>query len=352
MIFRQQSAGFLVALVAALVLAGCGSSGQSESAQSGNPDASEAHSLPSGWSSADLSAHFKAPAEPIDLISCASGPFCMIAAGPQSVAFEGGQFSGAQEIASGGEAYGAVQPIALSCASSHFCMAISQEYSYFTWNGSTWRAAGEVPGEVVSGGTGALSCGADGHCVAIGADGETGTASMLSFEGGRWSSSPIDDDGQLLTQVSCASAEYCQMLGNDGDVFTYDGKSWGPPVRVTVADDQEANDVMSSVSCASGPLCLGAGHLGGAVLVDRGNGFEQLPGAPELLDVAPEACGSLTFCLVTPLSSRRFESFDGRRFRSIAQPPGNPELEFLSCTEDGLCMASVAETDEILTFNK
>jgi hypothetical protein len=275
----------------------------------------------------------------------------MILAGPQSVAFDGEGFAAAKEIAAA-ESYGAVVPIALACSSEHFCMVIGQEYGYFTWDGSRWREGGRVPGEVVSGGIGALSCPADGRCVAIGEDGEQGSASMLSYEGGKWSSSPFDDDGQLLTQVSCASADYCQLLGNDGDVFTFDGKSWSPASHVTVADQQEANDSMASISCATGPICLGAGHLGGAVLLDRGSGFEPLPDAPELLDIAPGACGSATFCLVTPVSSRRFESFDGKSFKSVAQPPGDQEMGYLSCTSDEVCVASVTETDEVLVFRR
>lgn len=328
------------------VITGCGSSGKSAT---GQVEAGESHSLPAGWSSNDLSGKLEGSTEPIELISCASGPFCMILAGGQSVAYDGEEFAAAQEITAA-ESYGGVVPIALSCSSAHFCMAIGQEYGFYTWDGSSWQEGGGVPGEVVSGGIGALSCPSDGRCFAIGEDGEQGSASMLSFAGGRWSSSPFDDDGQLLTQVSCASADYCQLLGNDGDVFTFDGKSWSAASSATVSDQQEANDSMASISCASGPLCLGAGHLGGAVLVDRGDGFEALAGAPELLDVEPGACGSASFCLVTPLSSRRFESFDGKSFKAVAQPPGSPELGYLSCTSEEVCMASVTETDEVLIF--
>ena len=343
---RKLPARLLVAgLCVMFALAGCGSSAGGSSQQSGNGEGGS-HSLASGWSATDLTSNLKA-AERVELISCASGPFCMIWAEPYSVAFDGSEFGAAQQLGAVGTEIEEVHPVALSCTSSHFCMAIGEEYDYYIWDGSTWRVGGRIPGEAVNGGPEALSCGADGQCVAIGEDGGNGTASVLNFRGDKWTSIPMDSGGQLLTGVSCASPEFCQILGNDGYIFSFNGKSGNPPTLTTEAESQ-----IASVSCVTGPFCIGAEHISGTVLINHGESFEQLPGIPQLLDIEPEACGSSRFCLVMPVSSWHFSRFDGRHLHHIVQPRGNPELENLSCTEEEVCMANVSETDKILIYSR
>ena len=112
---------------------------------------------------------------------------------------------------------------------------------------------------------------------------------MLSYEAVKWSSSPFDDDGQLLAQANAPRPTYRQLLGNDGDVFTFDGKSWSTASRATVADQQEANHSMASISCATGPICLGAGHSAAPFSSRPWPWFQPLPEAPELLDTSHRA---------------------------------------------------------------
>jgi hypothetical protein len=353
----------------ALVIAGCGSSSNSDSGHvssslggageasstsgaegsGGSSEGGEASSLRSGWTATALfEGGAPAEIERIERISCAAGPFCMVlSSAGESVTFDGNGFGSPEQISTDEAAlYDTRDPVALSCASSTFCMMIGESYGYYIWDGSSWHSEGTIPSTAVTG-PGSLSCPAEGECVAV-EQGDGRSASVLVFADGTWSSVSMDPDGQSMIGLSCASFDYCQILGNDGDAFTFDAKTGEPPA---LDPGSSIETQIDSTSCVEGPYCLGADHVRGTVFEDHGRGFESQSGIPPLLEIDQGACGSAHFCLVRPVSSYQYAHFDGRKLQPIGQPPGNPELEYLSCTAEEICMASVAETDEAVVYS-
>ena len=112
------------------------------------------------------------------------------------------------------------QPIAVSCVSSSFCMAVG-DYGYFggggtfadEWNGSTWS---NVPVAAANNGStmNAVDCVSTVDCQAVGAD--DGTPLTEEWNGTTWSNAPNAATGvDYLNSVSCTDASYCMAVGYD-----------------------------------------------------------------------------------------------------------------------------------------
>lgn len=347
-----------VALAAILTVSGCGSSpgSASRSATAARTTGEPGAATPAaGWTAVDiektLGATGDAAAREITAISCTQGPFCMVIAGHRSATFDGRQFATAGLL---GGTQAEVESYELSCSSARFCMAMTRAETYFTWNGAGWSPEQKLPMPTgISSGPNYLACPADGDCLAIGQDGAQGEASVLRYTAGAWTSTPFESKGQVLTEVACASQDYCHIVGNEGEIFTFNGTSWTAPAHVSVSDYQGSDDTMNSIACAAGPLCIGAGQLAGVVLIDHGSGFVRASGGPPILDVNPGACGSATFCTVSTLGPMsHFKYFDGLRLQVTAQPPAGVAMGFFSCTQEAVCLGSVRQSDQALIYRR
>lgn len=104
-----------------------------------------------------------------------------------------------------------------SCASALFCVAVGWYYDELgtlrpvieTWNGTSWRATLPPP---PFGATYAwlydVSCGAVGHCVAVG-----GGAWAYVLGNGVWKAIRLPGTGAELASVSCSTATSCVAVG-------------------------------------------------------------------------------------------------------------------------------------------
>jgi hypothetical protein len=281
----------------------------------------------------------------------------MILAGNESLTYSSGQLGSAKSLEPASDVEGGSLGSGVACSSSHFCMLVYGSM-FFTWNGQAWSAQHGLPGGGATGPDG-LACPVDGFCLAIGEDGESGPGSVLTYKNGAWTSAPLNTDGQLLIELTCASQDYCHILGNDGDVFTFNSSTWTPPVRVTVSDDQGSGDIIGNIACAAGPLCLSATGLAGVVLIDHGMGFARLRGVSPILRVGSGSCGSSTFCLIEtlgPMGGTGYHDFDGTKFVPTSQPPSIQFSPVFSCTRDGFCLGSEANgnagTDIVVTYQR
>jgi len=345
----------LVALAAILTVGGCGGSRGAASRSAAAVRTTGEPGAAAGWTTVDiekaLGATGDATAREITAISCTQGPFCMVIAGHRSATFDGRQFATAGLL---GAPQAEVDSYELSCSSARFCMAMTRAETYFTWNGAGWSREQRLPMPTgISSGPDYLACPADGDCLAIGQDGAQGEASVLRYTAGAWMSTAFESKGQLLIEVACASQAYCHIVGNEGEIFTFNGVSWTAPAHVSVSDYQGSDDTMNSIACATGPLCIGAGQLAGVVLIDRGSGFARANGVPPIIDVSPGACGSSTFCTVSTLGpASSFKYFDGVRLQAIAQPPAGVAMNFFSCTQEAVCLSSVSQSDQALIYRR
>jgi len=219
-----------------------------------------------------------------------------------------------------------------------------------------WSGHEGVPGAEGNAGVG-LTCPSDGFCLAIGEDGTQGAATVLQYRSSTWSEQAFNSAGQVLNDITCSSASYCYLLGNDGDAWRFNGSTWGEPVRLTVPDGESTSDVIDEISCAAGPYCMAVGGLGGGVLLDRGSGFKPLPGVVLYNESAVNirgACGSATFCLVRPLGSRGpagYAILNGTHLSSVPSPATPPNGILLSCTSDRFCMNTTGNGTAVVTYS-
>jgi hypothetical protein len=295
-----------------------------------------------------LSASSDASAQQITALSCVSGPFCIAIAGNRSAVFDGRAFKPGPPLAATGQPPPDV--FALSCSSSHFCLALTRSNTYLIWDGSRWSNEMPVPGGTGAAGPNGLECPTDGRCLLIGDDGSDGQGSVINYTNGHWATVSVNPGNNILNELACASANYCYLVGNSGDVLLFNGATWSQPIALSVSDSQGSQDQIDSVACAPGPLCIGAGNLGGGMVIDRGHGFAPLPGVPQALDAGPNDCGSATFCSIWPSGpTLSFGYFDGQRYVS-ANPPPDVQRSTWACTPDRVCVASVAHSDKVLTY--
>ena len=161
----------------------------------------------------------------------------------------------------------------VSCASSHFCVAVDDNGGADTWNGATWTGPIAVGSDVAME---SVSCASSTFCVAVDDRGECihvqrrrvdgpprhrlvkpssmrsrvpvptfcvavdDIGNALTYNGSSWSADDIDGYTQLVS-VSCATASFCVAGDTNGNAFTYNGSSWS---SVTIDDN-----VITSVSC-------------------------------------------------------------------------------------------------------
>jgi hypothetical protein len=357
--------------IGTIALVGCGWSASSTTKQSASSSTAE-HSarqnatnpsqhVPAGWSDLDLTTDFGTSvgsSSQIRALACTSGPFCMILASAETPEWQALPYSSGRPGQAAPVASGVTGGVALACASASFCMLLTQTSNYYTWDGSTWTTHEGVPGNgEVASGDNVLACPANGFCLAIGQDGSQGSATVLEYTDSAWSQNMFNNDGQVLTEISCASPSYCYLLGNTGDAWRFNGSAWGGPSNLTVSDSQGSADVIDEISCAHGPYCIAVGENGGGVLVDHGSGFSPLPGI-EIYNSSGAnirgACGSESFCLVQPLGSTGptgYAILAGTHLTPLSSPPVPPTGIDLSCTADRFCMNDISNTDSVVSYS-
>ncbi len=132
----------------------------------------------------------------------------------------------------------------VSCASAGFCAAVQNGgtaayiYSGGKWTGSQLTGADGGPAHLT-----AVSCPADGSCVA------TGGLNVYQYTGGGWSRGTQLKHSGVFTSVSCASGPVCVAVDNSGEAYSYSHGSWSAPVNVGNGID------LDGVSCSSPGFC-------------------------------------------------------------------------------------------------
>jgi hypothetical protein len=264
-------------------------------------------------------------------VSCSSVSFCLAAdATGNAWTFDGSTWSAAGSVSIGDESV-----TALSCVSPTFCMAgVGAQESVF--NGSTWSAPLLVASddEIES-----LSCPSDAFCMAV-----TRSGMAYTYTSSGWDSGYAFDTPYQAVSVSCASATFCAAVGVAGQAVIYSNGTWSAPSALN-------NETpMDAVSCVAGTSFCMALSDGSYFTTDGTSwtlGAIPDPGNPSVL-----SCVSVTYCMVT----------DGRDFFVVnasattwttAQAPSGPLHGFpysLSCPTSSFCLA-VDWSGAYLTYN-
>ncbi len=209
---------------------------------------------------------------------------------------------------------------AVSCPSRSFCLAVSWDGVYVTWNGgSAWSAPADLPTGSTSGRS-ALSCASATLCLlADGSQNGTTGASMTKYAvwgGERWST-PQTLENIDLWSVSCISASFCMGVGQ---MTTPHGNGFG----------FSATDIASVWSSSSWSHPAGLGNALGS-----------------LGDVS---CHTASFCLVVGgyhASGDESATWNGTRWSAVSADrtgtgTGPTGFESVSCPAISLCVATDA----------
>ena len=133
--------------------------------------------------------------------------------------------------------------VALSCASSSFCVATDNAGHAITYNGTSWSAAATIDGDDT---IDAVSCPNSSFCVAVDNDGNS-----LTYNGTSWSAATSIDGNNTIDAVSCVSSSFCAAVDSRGNVVTYNGTSWSSTSSIDSARKIESISCSTSTSCTA-----------------------------------------------------------------------------------------------------
>lgn len=263
----------------------------------------------------------------------------------------------------------------LSCASRTFCALISEKAQYWTWDGTAWAAAAQLPVTPSAGDAGQVSCSSASFCLA-----SFGSATMR-YDGRHWQVTRAGSwsPGGGVAVLSCAGPRWC-VAGPSGSaataVSTWDGTSWmtsaltlaGLPTAIGCAHDgvtcgiaagkdvyvhsvsgwhDEPMSTPLAVSCASAVFCM-AGAGGKAERYD-GSSWSLTDG--ELIGAL--SCSSASFCL--GISGSDYLVWTGRSWARGDALPASTDYVFqtagaqATCPADGWCMLAADSAVSVLT---
>jgi serine/threonine-protein kinase len=146
----------------------------------------------------------------VTAVSCPTAAFCM------AVDNDGNAYTGSRGVWSFSMSIGAGNDLdGVSCASASFCAAVPTGTTAYIDSGGTWTSR-QLKGE--DGGPAhliAVSCPADGDCVAV------GSLNIYQYSGGRWSPGDQMKLSHFFTSVSCPAVSFCAAVDNDGNAYLY-----------------------------------------------------------------------------------------------------------------------------------
>ena len=273
-------------------------------------------------------------------VSCVSAAFCIaVVSSDDSSSDEAFRFDGHgwQQVASP-----ATDPQTVlthvSCASTHFCVAVDRTNSAMIFDGVSWTAPEVLDPPVYSDDdenphllnplTG-LSCWAPDACVTVGAQGFFGR-----YDGSGWQRTHF---ATVAFGVSCVAADFCVVSGSSG-VQTWDG------AKLSAVDDIAPAVLGAQISCARTTFCMVMGPiLGGAAVYD---GHRLAPSAAVFPDVATKHmtswpapsldCASVSFCVA--VDAHEAAMWNGKRWGAPREIDART-LVAVSCASSTLCMA-------------
>jgi hypothetical protein len=279
-------------------------------------------------------------------VSCPSASFCVAegivnfyAYEPQksylvAVGYNHGSWSAPAKLNAGPAA-----PIAVSCFSVSFCLALGSGAQALTYNGSSWSAPiglGSTLGEARS-----VSCTSATFCVAV-ADAPEGSGA-LTYSGSSWSAPTTVDRLSALYSVSCASASFCAAVGGGpaepDNAVIYSGGSWSAPQTIDGSGDQ-----FTSVSCPSPSFCVAVDEKGDA-LTYNGHSWSapvHVASAAQPTELEAVSCASPSFCAaVGQTNDERGDglTYNGRSWSAPTTIDPDSGLHSVSCPSTSFCVA-------------
>lgn len=298
------------------------SSGTSSRPGSGSPSPAKSAAATEGvarWTTpAPVNPQILQGREKITGLACATQQVCYVADSGGGVLAErsAGNWPVAASDPNGGL-------VAISCASSRFCLALDNGGYSIALSQGTWGIpvlVGTGPGSLTS-----VSCTSPDFCMAVDTIG-------IGFQYGGpatgWTQLTVDPGGHRLNSVSCASPTNCVAVSSSGAVFTYNGTTWG-------ADPVDRGHDLVSVSCPNVAFCMAVDSSGLAAEF-AGNQWTLHPIEP---GAAAVSCPSQGTCLAS-YDSGAVASYTSGHWSSPSVVDSGVSINQLSCVAVDSCVAA------------
>ncbi len=305
-------------------------------------------------------------------VSCPSATFCL-AVGDAKVA---GVFTDVYAVWNG-SAWGTTQPItnlpsfgsqsdnplALSCASTTFCMAGFNESYVATWNGSTWTFA-QLPGFAAAGDpVFSISCPTATFCAAAPdtANESINSPILDTWNGSTWSTYSNSVSGGY-GPVSCASATMCvaayqaQTANETAPAAVWNGATWGSSTNDMPTTSESVGYVAISpvaISCPTDASCLAVSAFSVVSFQDGAWGAKEplaLSGGNTTI-----SCPTTTMCVAGSANGyvSIYQNGSWGAASLVAETPVPPSpgyLSSVSCPTNTFC-AAVDGNGNVVTYN-
>ena len=258
----------------------------------------------------------------------------------------------------------------VSCASADACTAVGSDTATSgltvtlaeSWNGTAWHRqttpnpASDTTPAVDPALTG-VSCPTASFCEAVGGYGSNGNGTAGGVLAETWNGTswalqsvpvPSGSSNQVLHQVSCTSATFCEAVGSDNDssgavvplAETWNGTAWS--VQSVPGPSGALLAVLSGVSCASAAFCEAMGG-GSTPFADAWNGTSwQSQSLPGTAGYGPVSCTSADFCAAVGGSGGAVWNGTAWTAQAIPVVASGDFNTFgaVSCVSDGFCEAT------------
>lgn len=246
---------------------------------------------------------------------------------------------------------GAISLTGVSCPDATFCVAVDDIGDTVTSTDPTgqapaWRRHAVDPGQ---GGLVGVSCPTRSLCVAADAHGGVLTSTRPGAGPRAWHR--IQVDPHALSGVDCPSTRLCLLTGGGGTLLasahpTAGARDWKAALIDPDVGSPGGPDLLTTVTCASANLCL-VGDAGGDVLssndpAGRASAWQEAALARPQTAISGASCPSLQFCAV--IDTRVHTSTDPRGGASSWQPQFQPfdppeGPTGVSCSSATFCVA-------------
>ncbi len=225
--------------------------------------------------------------------------------------------------------------LAVSCATSAFCVTGDPLGNAVTYRGDKWASPGSVDNNALN----SVSCPTATFCAAVDDAGQ-----VVTYDGSSWAA-PDNIAGINMLSVSCASADSCVAVDTAGDGLVYNGSSWTDHAEVDPSE-------LVGVSCAPGTTFCAAIDTAGNIITttDEGSGWTTaLTGASSLSSVS---CATASFCVVVEGGGDALTTDNGGSTWSLPDDiDGSQALTSVSCATENFCTAVDNAGNALLTVN-
>ena len=177
---------------------------------------------------------------------------------------------------------------AVSCATANFCGAVDNLKPHghgYLYNGKSWSAPTTIGGGYAD----AISCPTTTFCaVLLRPLGSTLESKVVYYRDGRWSKAVLIDPSGSLASVSCASANFCVAVDENGNAVTDINGKWSRPVAVS------SGASLGGVSCPTRTFCMAVSPDGSAASYN-GSRWSSFTISAHV-DFTSVSCPTTSFC--------------------------------------------------------